>query len=75
MKFKNVLFILGLAVITLASCKKDWNCTCSNVPVLGSTTTQHNDMNRMDANSECQANEDTFHDNGLTGVECSISAK
>ena len=37
---KKVLFIAALAVISLASCKKDRTCTCTTTSTLvGSTTT------------------------------------
>lgn len=75
MKFKLILSVGVLGLLALTSCKKDWNCTCSNIPFIGSNTTEHNDMTRSDAREECDANEKAFHNAGVTGVECEISAK
>ena len=75
MKGKFILTIGVLGMLALSSCKKDWNCTCKNIPFIGTFTTEHKDMNRIDANDECESNEKEYHDAGATGVECEISAK
>ena len=40
---KKVFFIAGIAVLTLASCSKDWTCKCTQTgtsgTVIGSTST------------------------------------
>ena len=36
---KKVFFIAGIALLTLASCSKDWTCKCTVSGSLGSGTT------------------------------------
>jgi hypothetical protein len=45
---KKVLLFGAFALLTLASCKKDWTCTCTNS---GSVTIT--DMTKSDAKVEC----------------------
>lgn len=47
---KKVLFI-GLALLVLTSCKKDWTCECTSGDTSGTTTIK--DMTRKDAKEEC----------------------
>ena len=47
---KKVLFI-GLALLALTSCKKDWTCECTAFGQTG--TTEIKDMTKKDAKTEC----------------------
>lgn len=47
---KKVLF-LGLILMALTSCKKDWTCECTAFGQTGSSTLK--DMTKKDAKTEC----------------------
>jgi len=75
MKNKAAIALMGIGLLFMTSCKKDWNCVCNNVPIIGTVTTEHLEMNRIDATEECDAREENYHENSLNGVSCSVSAQ
>lgn len=46
------LMILGVGLLALASCKKDWTCTCTS-SIGGSESSTISDMTKSDAKVEC----------------------
>lgn len=75
MKKRATIALMGIGILFMTSCKKDWNCVCNNVPILGAVTTEHEEMTRIEATEECDATEESYHENSLTGVSCSLSAQ
>ena len=48
---KKVILFGAFALLTLASCKKDWTCTCTSS--VGSSSTTIQDMTKSDAKADC----------------------
>ncbi len=50
---KKLIFLGAFAILTLASCKKDWTCTCTSTPGNGKTSRTIQDMTKSDAKADC----------------------
>lgn len=49
---KKIILLCGLTLLTLASCKKDWTCTCTS-SAGGSSSTTIADKTKSDAKADC----------------------
>ncbi len=65
---KKVILFGAFALLTLASCKKDWTCTCTS-SIGGSSSTTITDMTKSDAKADCNAGDGSAA--GIT-VDCEI---
>jgi hypothetical protein len=65
---KKVLLFGAFALLTLASCKKDWTCTCIS-SLGGSESSTISDMTKSDAKAECDSNDASAF--GVT-VDCEL---
>lgn len=65
---KKVILFGAFALLTLASCKKDWTYTCTS-SVGGSSSTTITDMTKSDAKAECDGGDGSAL--GIT-VDCEI---
>jgi hypothetical protein len=65
---KKVILFGAFALLTLASCKKDWTCTCTS-SVGGSSSTTIQDMTKSDAKADCDGGDGSAL--GIT-VDCEI---
>jgi hypothetical protein len=69
---KKIILLSGLTLLTLASCKKDWTCTCTSTSSLGtfSSSATIADMKKSDAKAECDSGDATA--SGVT-VDCELN--
>ena len=68
---KKIIAIAVLGTLGLASCKKDYDCTCTGDGATGTFT--YLDTSKDDAETACEANETT---NGqANGFTCTLSEK
>ncbi len=68
---KKILFsMLALSALTFASCKKDYNCTCS-FSVGANTVIPIQKAKKKDAKSTCENAESTYK-LADPGVKCSL---
>jgi hypothetical protein len=51
---KKVILFGAFALLTLASCKKDWTCTCTS-SIGGSESRTISDMTKSDAKVDCDS--------------------
>jgi hypothetical protein len=65
---KKVVLFGGLALLTLASCKKDWTCTCTS-SIGGSSSAIITDKTKADAKADCDSNDASA--GGIT-VDCEL---
>lgn len=65
---KKVLLFGAFALLTLASCKKDWTCTCTS-SIGGSESSTISDMTKSDAKVECDSGDASAF--GVT-VDCEL---
>ncbi|MCY7408970.1 MAG: hypothetical protein LH473_01730 [Chitinophagales bacterium] len=68
---KKLVLILAVAVVattSLTSCKKDYNCTCTD-PFAGTTIIPINNAKKDDANTICDT-QNAFY--ALLGGSCSL---
>ncbi|MFM7757968.1 MAG: hypothetical protein ACKO6J_03450 [Crocinitomicaceae bacterium] len=63
------LMILCVALLALASCKKDWTCTCTTSIGEASSSTTIKDMTKSDANAECNSGDISA---GVVTVDCEL---
>ncbi len=52
---KKVFFIAGIALLTLASCSKDWTCKCTVSAPLSGTTSSTITGTKNEAKTACDA--------------------
>lgn len=64
---KKVILFGAFALLTLASCKKDWTCTCTSS--VGSSSTTIQDMTKSDAKADCNGGDGVILG---TTVDCEI---
>ncbi|MFK7755898.1 MAG: hypothetical protein AB8B53_03080 [Flavobacteriales bacterium] len=68
---KNLMLIAGAVfVLSLASCKKDYDCECTGSSFSADITYPLNDQKKSDAEDACDAFDTTF---GLTGGSCELN--
>ena len=65
---KKIILLSGLTLLTLASCKKDWTCTCTS-SIGGTTTTTISDKTKSDAKADCDSSDGSVL--GVT-VDCEL---
>lgn len=65
---KKVILFGAFALLTLASCKKDWTCTCTS-SIGGSESRTISDMTKSDAKVDCD--KDDASALGVT-VDCEL---
>ena len=66
---KKLIFLGAFAILTLASCKKDWTCTCTSSLGGGSSSTTISDKTKSDAKAECDGGDASA--GGIT-VDCEL---
>ena len=66
---KKIILLSGLTLLTLASCKKDWTCTCTSSLGSGSSSTTYSNLTKSDAKAACDANDVTA---GAITVDCEL---
>ena len=75
MKTKYILCLLGVSLISLTSCKKDWNCNCS-ASIITIEAENYENITKSDAESRCSDTQDdlrsAFNNNEIS---CSISER
>ncbi len=65
---KKIILLSGLGLFTLASCKKDWTCTCTS-SIGGSSSTTITDKTKSDAKAACDGGDVSA--GGIT-VDCEL---
>jgi hypothetical protein len=69
---KKVFFIAGIALLTLASCSKDWTCKCTQTgtsgAVIGSTSTTVTGT-KNDVKASCDEGDTA---NSIDAFDCEI---
>lgn len=79
MKKFLVLAVIAGGALTIASCKKDWTCTCTVTTsgIVNSTTTTdtvYQDMTKADAETACTANNGSASAFGQSvSTDCSLN--
>jgi hypothetical protein len=66
---KKIILLSGLTLLTLASCKKDWTCTCTSSIGGGSESSTIADKTKSDAKAECDNGDATAF--GVT-IDCEL---
>ncbi len=70
---KKVLFIAGLSVLTLASCTKDYTCSCSSTLVNFNHPTETFKDTKENAQALCDAREISLNSGGnTTSIVCEL---
>ena len=70
---KKVLFVAGVALLSLASCKKDYTCSCSSTVINFSYDDQVFNGTKEDAQNLCDAREITLTStSGSTNIACEL---
>ncbi len=70
---KRVVFFLAVgSIVTLAACKKDYNCTCKSGSFAIDAET-YEEVTKSDAESKCSDYEEDVQNSGGSGVTCSIN--
>ncbi len=77
MKRKAIAFAALVALISFASCKKTYTCSCSSTTTLStggtvSTTETYSDIysSKKDAEAACQSKEDAYNSEANTTATC-----
>ena len=69
---KKVIFIAVVAVASLASCKKDHTCTCTDSGSSVPTVVTYTDSKKSDARSQCLSYTQTYSSGGGTSRTCTF---
>lgn len=68
---KKLFVILGVGILTISSCKKDWNCECTvNESVVSNNPIK--DKSKKEAISECNREVTLYEDSVSVSVSCAI---
>jgi hypothetical protein len=57
---KKALLVAVVAGFAMTSCKKDYTCACTNVPVLGTINIEIPKAKKKDAQATCDQAETTY---------------
>ncbi len=57
---KSIILLAGVAMLALASCKKDYTCECTDVPLLGTVPIEIKDAKKSEAKDACDALQATY---------------
>lgn len=70
---KKVLFVGALALVSLASCKKDYTCSCSGTDLPENFKKfEYSKMKKDDAEAACSSQQTVLKSGGYTDASCSI---
>ena len=68
---KKVLFIVGIAVVSLSSCVKDYTCKCTFTDASGAQSSSSFTIKGKKSDVTAACDEDDFSEVGIT-VDCEI---
>lgn len=69
---KKIIFISLVALGSLASCKKDHTCTCTDAGSTTPTVTTYTKARKGDARSQCLSYTQTYSSGGGTSRTCTF---
>lgn len=70
---KKVLFVGALALVSLASCKKDYTCSCSGTDIPENWKKfEYSKMKKGDAEDACASQQTVLKNAGISDASCSI---
>lgn len=70
---KKVLFVGALALVSLASCKKAYTCSCSGSGIPANMTKfEYSKMKKADAETACSNQQTALKNGGYSDASCSI---
>lgn len=73
MKVKLILSVFAISLLTLTSCKKDYNCTCSSGGVSVDSETYYG-VKKSEAESNCENYESDVQQYN-SSITCAINEK